>query len=204
MFSKGQSWRLLSGECLPLETGQQRTAACGRFFSLCRTLSEAEQEQEVQSLQSQLPVQALDSELGGRFEFLSHDDVRRLSANGIEIGSHTINHPILCALKPENARCEVADSKSALERLLGKPVRAFAYPFGAPRLDFTSRDEALVEESGYTMAFAGEGGFVTRSSRRFALPRVGIGRMTRAQFATTVAGAVDSLKSVLTAGGRGD
>jgi len=204
MFSKVQSWTLRNGECWPLETMQQRSAACGRFFSLCRTLSEAEQELELQSLQSQLPVQQPDGELGGRFEFLSHDDIRRLSENGIEIGSHTITHPILGALKPENARCEIADSKSALERLLGKPVRAFAYPFGAPGVDFAHRDEALVEESGYALAFAGEGGFVTRSSRQFALPRVGIGRMTRAQFAATVAGAVDSLKSVLAAGGRGE
>src|SRR5208282_1784242 len=201
MFSNGQSWKLRNGECRLLETSEQRVAACGRFFSLCRTLSAAEQEQELQSLQSQLPVQPLNGELGGRFEFLSYDDVRRLSENGIEIGSHSITHPILGALEAENARCEIADSKSTLERVLGRPVRAFAYPFGAPRLDFTSRDEALVEESGYSLAFAGEGGFVARSSNQFALPRVGIGRMTRAQFATTVAGAVDSLKSVLAAGG---
>ncbi len=204
MFSKVQSWRLLSGECLPLGTSEQRAAACGRFFSLCRTLSEAEQRQELQSLQSQLPVQPRDGELGGRFDFLSHDDVLRLSESGIEIGSHTITHPILGALKAENARFEIADSKLVLERLLGKPVRAFAYPFGAPGLDFTPRDQAVVEESGYALAFAGEGGFVTYSSKQFALPRVGIGRMTRAHFAATVAGAVDSLKSVLAAGGRGE
>ncbi|HKM48845.1 MAG TPA: polysaccharide deacetylase family protein [Terriglobales bacterium] len=204
MFSKVQSWRLRNGECRPLETSEQRAAACGRFFSLCRTLSEAEQKQELESLQSQLPVQPRDGELGGRFDFLSQEDIRRLSESGIEIGSHTITHPILGALKPENARSEIADSKSALERLLGKPVRTFAYPFGAPGLDFTPRDEALVEESGYALAFAGEGGFVTRSSKQFALPRVGIGRMTRAHFAATVAGAVDSLKRVLAAGTRGE
>jgi peptidoglycan/xylan/chitin deacetylase (PgdA/CDA1 family) len=203
MFSKVQNWSLRNSEFCPLETGPQRVAACGRFFTLCRTLSEAEQEQELQSLQSQLPV-TLDGELGGRFEFLSPDDVRRLSENGIEIGSHTVTHPILRALEAENARREIADSKSALERLLGKPVRAFAYPFGSPGLDFMPRDEALVHECGYSMAFAGEGGFVTRSSDQFALPRVGIGRMTRAQFAATVAGAVDSLKSVFAIGGRGE
>ncbi len=79
-------------------------------------------------------------------------------------------------------------------------MQAFAYPFGAPGLDFKPRDEALVRESGYSLAFAGEGGFVTRASNQFALPRVGIGRMTRAQFAATVTGAVDSLKSLLAVG----
>jgi peptidoglycan/xylan/chitin deacetylase (PgdA/CDA1 family) len=203
MFSNAQNWKLRNGECWPLETGQQRTAACGKFFSLCRTLSEAEQQQELRSLQSQLPLMQVNGEMGARFEFLSHDDVRRLAENGIEIGSHTITHPILGASEPENARREIANSKLELEGLLGKPVRAFAYPFGAPGLDFMPRDEALVQASGYALAFAGEGGFVSRSSNRFALPRVGIGRMTRAQFAATVAGAVDSLKSVLAVGGRG-
>jgi peptidoglycan/xylan/chitin deacetylase (PgdA/CDA1 family) len=203
MFSNAQSWKLRNGECWPLETAQQRAAACGKFFSLCRTLSEPGQQQELQSLQSQLPLTQVNGEMGARFDFLSPDDVRRLAENGIEIGSHTITHPILGASEPENARREIADSKSELERLLGKPVRAFAYPFGAPGLDFMPRDEALVQASGYSLAFAGEGGFVSRSSNRYALPRVGIGRMTRAQFAATVAGAVDSLKSVLAVGGRG-
>lgn len=201
MFSTARSWRLRNGECWELETGQQRAAACGRFFGLCRSLSEAEQQLELRSLQNQLPELPFDGELNDRFEFLSKDDIRRLSDNGVEIGSHTINHPILSALTPENTRREIADSKSMLEQLLGKPVRAFAYPFGAPRLDFTPREEALVQDSGYSLAFAGEGGFVTRSSNQFALPRVGIGRMTRAHFAVTVSGAIDSLKSVLAIGG---
>jgi peptidoglycan/xylan/chitin deacetylase (PgdA/CDA1 family) len=203
MFSTAKNWSLRNGECWPLDTGEQRAAACGRFFGLCRTLSEAEQQEELRSLQSQLPVMSPDGKLAGRFEFLSPDDIRRLFQSGIEIGSHTITHPILGALEPENARGEIAGSKSALEQCLGKPVRAFAYPFGAPRLDFTPRDEALVEESGYSLAFAGQGGFVTRSSHQFALPRVGIGRMTRAQFAATVAGAIDSLKGMLALGGQG-
>jgi len=204
MFSTARTWRLRNGECWPLETEQQRAAACGRFFSLCRSLSESEQQLELRSLQSQLPVLLLDGERSDRFEFLSNDDVRRLSEYGVEIGSHTITHPILGALEPEDAKREIAGSKSTLEQLLGGPVRAFAYPFGAPGLDFTSREEVVVQESGYSLAFAGEGGFVTRSGSQFALPRVGIGRMTQAQFAATVAGAIDSLKSVLAFGGRGE
>lgn len=199
MFSEVESCSMGNGECWPLKTTEQRAAACGRFFSLCRTLSEDEQKQELQLLQNQLPVEC-DVEQDDRFKFLNDDEIRRLSENGIEIGSHTISHPILGALKAENAKCEIAESKSTLEQLLGKPVPTFAYPFGAPGLDFRARDEALVAESGYSMAFAGEGGFVSRSSRQFALPRVGIGRMTRAQFAATVAGAVDSLKSILAMG----
>ncbi|MGA7685570.1 MAG: polysaccharide deacetylase family protein [Terriglobales bacterium] len=204
MFSMAHSWCLRSGECWPLETSEQRAAACSRFFSLCRTLPRDEQLAELQSLQSQLPVREADGEFSNRFEFLSTDDIRRLAENGVEIGSHTITHPILAMLQTESARREIADSKSALEQVLGRPVQTFAYPFGAPGFDFKPRDEALVRESGYALAFAVEGGFVTRASKRFALPRVGIGRMTRAQFAATVTGAVDALKGVLARGPRAE
>ncbi len=210
MFSPAKSWCLSNGECWRLDSHEQRAAACGRFFSLCRTLPEREQQEELELLQSQLPV----TEPGNisepedakreRFEFLSEDNIRALVENGIEIGSHTVTHPILGSLAPENAHREIAESKAALERVLGKPVRAFAYPFGAPGLDFTPRDEALVRESGYALAFAGEGGFVTRSSNPFCLPRVGIGRMTRPQFAATITGAVESLKSILLLGRRAE
>jgi peptidoglycan/xylan/chitin deacetylase (PgdA/CDA1 family) len=197
MFSTADRWCLRSGECWPLETSEQRAAACGRFFGLCRTLSQDEQLAELQLLQSQLAVPHAGGQFSNRFEFLSADDIRRLAESGVEIGSHTITHPILGTLQTESARREIADSKLALEQALGRPVQAFAYPFGASGLDFNLRDEALVQESGYSLAFAVEGGFVTRASNRFALPRVGIGRMTRAQFAAAVTGAVDALKNLL-------
>jgi peptidoglycan/xylan/chitin deacetylase (PgdA/CDA1 family) len=200
MFSTAHSWFPRSGESWPLETSEQRAAACGRFFSLCRALPQDEQLAELQSLQSQLPVREPDGEFTNRFNFLSADDIRRLAEIGVEIGSHTVTHPILGTLQTESARREIADSKSALEQILGRPVQTFAYPFGATGLDFSPRDEALVQESGYALAFAVEGGFVTRASNRFALPRVGIGRMTRAQFAATVTGAVDALKDILARG----
>jgi len=203
MFSTAKSWTLRSGECWSLQNKQQRAAACGRFFVLSRTLSEGDQQEELSSLRSQLPVTEPGVDLADRFEFLCADDVRRLSESGIEIGSHSVSHPILAALQPEDAKREIGESKATLERVLGRPVRAFAYPFGAPGLDFTSRDEGLVKDSGYSFAFAGEGGFATRSSNRFRIPRIGIGRMTRAQFATTVAGADASLKRMLALGGEG-
>jgi peptidoglycan/xylan/chitin deacetylase (PgdA/CDA1 family) len=196
MSSSAHSWCLRDGECRPLENFDQRVAACSRFFSLCRTLPGKEQQEELESLRSQLPMTSPESEFIDRFRFLSADEVRRLAQSGVEIGSHTIAHPILAPAALEEARREIGESKSKLEQVLGHAVQAFAYPFGAPGLDFKPRDEALVRESGYTLAFASQGGFVSRSNNRFALPRIGIGRMTRAQFAATVTGTLDSLKTL--------
>ena len=196
MFSSVHSWCLRDGERRPLETFEQRVAACSRFFNLCRTLPELEQRAELASLRGQLPLSSMEEEFQERFTFLSADEVRTLAATGTEIGSHTVSHPILATVGLDRARRELAESKSQLEHAMERTVRPFAYPFGASGFDFQARDEALVRENGYTLAFASQGGFVTRSSNRFALPRVGIGRMTRAQFAATVTGAVDSLKRV--------
>jgi peptidoglycan/xylan/chitin deacetylase (PgdA/CDA1 family) len=197
MFTPYLSWKLTNGEVRPLTSPAERSAACGRFFTLCRSLSADEQHREIQSLQSQLGVESPNVQFPGRFEFLSADDLRSLQENGIEIGAHTMTHPILSTLAPYSAQIEIRASKAQLEKNLPMPVRAFAYPFGAPDLDFTERDRDYVRQSDFTLAFAGEGGSVKKTCDAFNLPRVGIGRMNRAQFATTITGTTATLKSLL-------
>ena len=87
-----------------------------------------------------------------------------------------------------------------MEELQGVPVRAFAYPFGTPGLDFGVREMQLVQQCGFDFGFTGKNGFVARDSDRFALPRMSIGRMCHAHFAATVAGALSSLKTVVRVG----
>src|SRR5205814_1803382 len=47
---------------------------------------------------------------------------------GIEIGAHTMRHPILSHASAAEQHAEIAQSRAALERWTGAPVRAFAYP----------------------------------------------------------------------------
>lgn len=194
MFSASPSWRLNNGEVWPLNTVAQRAAACGRFFSLCRTSTQEQQSQELELLRSQLKVPELNGHYPGRFEFLSTEQLRFLRENGVEIGAHTLTHPVLATAPAATSKAEITEGKRRLEQILGTSVRAFAYPFGAPRLDFTEREIEYVRQSGLMVGFAGEGGLVRRSDNPFSLPRVGIGRMTRAQFAATITGTLDSIK----------
>lgn len=194
MFSPASSWHLNNGEVWPLNSPEQRVAACGRFFTLCRDLRERNQSLELEFLRSQLNVPELNGHFPGRFEFLSSEQLRSLRDGGMEIGAHSMTHPVLAAASDHSSRSEIQESKRELERVLGTPVRAFAYPFGVPDLDFSGRDANYCRESGFRFAFAGEGGFVGRENEAFTLPRVGIGRMTRAQFAATITGATESLK----------
>jgi peptidoglycan/xylan/chitin deacetylase (PgdA/CDA1 family) len=48
----------------------------------------------------------------------------------IEIGAHGVHHLSLPHLSPDDCHREVFESRSALERLTGRPARCFAYPFG--------------------------------------------------------------------------
>ncbi len=53
------------------------------------------------------------------------------SANGHEIGSHTLTHADLTRRPNDVLEAEVRDSKQFLESYSGKPVISLAYPFGA-------------------------------------------------------------------------
>lgn len=97
--------------------------------------------------------------------------VVNLERNGIEIGAHTISHPILTSLDDQSARLEIGGGKEELEAITGKPVRMFAYPNGKVDKDFDARHVAMVREAGFSAAFTTAVGAITRDQDRFQLPR---------------------------------
>jgi peptidoglycan/xylan/chitin deacetylase (PgdA/CDA1 family) len=94
-----------------------------------------------------------------------------LERNGVELGGHTISHPILTSLDDERARHEIGGGKRELEAMTGKPARLFAYPNGKPGDDFDARHVAMVREAGFSAAFTTAIGAVTADHGRFELPR---------------------------------
>ena len=85
---------------------------------------------------------------------LSSAELRELHGAGVEIGSHTVTHPeSLCALRSGSLQAELADSRAALEDIVGAPVTAFAYPHS----QVDARVEAAVAAAGYRAACAGRG-----------------------------------------------
>jgi peptidoglycan/xylan/chitin deacetylase (PgdA/CDA1 family) len=49
---------------------------------------------------------------------------------GIDLGAHSRTHEPLPALPLAERRAEIAGSRADCERLTGRPVRGFAYPYG--------------------------------------------------------------------------
>jgi peptidoglycan/xylan/chitin deacetylase (PgdA/CDA1 family) len=69
----------------------------------------------------------------------------------IEFGSHTMNHPDLAAIPPEDAAWELTESRKQLETALELEIRAFSYPYGSGAGSPEIRE--LVLKAGYTMDF---------------------------------------------------
>ena len=105
----------------------------------------------------------------GEALFLSWDEVREMSEDGISFGAHTVTHPVLTNLPLERARWEIVQSKKDIEEELGKEVTAFAYPFGL----FNAEIAGLVKESVFTSAVTTESELVNRMANPYELPRIG-------------------------------
>ena len=99
---------------------------------------------------------------------MSVGEVRLLSDDGlVEIGAHSMSHPILHRADHAVQVEEIRGSREKLESWTCKPVRAFAYPNG----DFTSETIELVSQAGYCCAFTTVEGFAPRDSLSFTTPR---------------------------------
>jgi peptidoglycan/xylan/chitin deacetylase (PgdA/CDA1 family) len=103
---------------------------------------------------------------------LSPDEVGELAAHPlVEIGAHTVEHPILSRAPLEVQAAEVTGSCATIQRWTGKPVRAFAYPNGRPGVDQTDDTRRIVASAGVDLAFSTQPGFATPDADPLMLPR---------------------------------
>lgn len=110
-------------------------------------------------------------EIPSQAHMLTREMVCTLAQQGIEIGGHTITHPILTSLEDESARYEIEGGKQQLEQIIGKPVRLFAYPNGKVGMDYDERHVAMAKEAGFDAAFTTAIGAARHSQDLFQLPR---------------------------------
>jgi peptidoglycan/xylan/chitin deacetylase (PgdA/CDA1 family) len=86
----------------------------------------------------------------------SWNDLLQLQADGVDIECHSKSHPIMTkkgSKTPEQydawLTAETAGAKATLEQHLGKPVKFFAYPYGA----WNKEVEAKVVQAGFEAIF---------------------------------------------------
>ncbi len=99
------------------------------------------------------------------------EQVVQLHRAGMEIGGHTVNHPILRVLPDAEAEAEIAAGRLCLQTLTDAPVDVFAYPNGRPMLDYDERHAAIVRRLGFRCAVTTASGVSGPADDRFQLPR---------------------------------
>ena len=103
---------------------------------------------------------------------MSENDVIKMHKSGMEIGGHTVNHPILSNLSSDETLIEIEDNKKNLEKLLGISLNTFAYPNGKPIRDYGLKDIKILKELGYVSAVSTAWGFCDSKTDTLQMPRV--------------------------------
>lgn len=102
---------------------------------------------------------------------MSRGQVREMFRQGMEIGGHTRNHPILAVAEATRAMAEITDGKSDLEEFTGATVNLFAYPNGKPGVDFNAEHVTMVREAGFLGAVSTAKGVSASGADVYQLPR---------------------------------
>jgi len=107
-------------------------------------------------------------------DLMSREEMREWARQGMEAGSHTLDHPRLPDLAPADALAQIRGSREALEQALGEPVTAFCYPYGAEN----DQVREMARAAGYTNATTTARGLARPDDDPFGLPRVIVARST--------------------------
>jgi peptidoglycan/xylan/chitin deacetylase (PgdA/CDA1 family) len=108
---------------------------------------------------------------------MSWDTLKKLCEDPLfTVGSHTVSHPDLTTIGPEDVDLELTQAKNDLESHLGRTIDYFAYPDGKNNADI----QAQVKNDGYTMAFSMENGPAEESPSIECVNRYVQTRLTKA------------------------
>ncbi|MBL0546970.1 polysaccharide deacetylase family protein [Aeromonas jandaei] len=102
---------------------------------------------------------------------MNGEQIKALAASGhVEIGGHTLTHPRLSKLTPEQQAHEIQENKRQLETLLGQPLLSFAYPYGD--INESAKEQAIV--AGYRFAVATNSGPKAMHQDPYQIRRIAI------------------------------
>jgi peptidoglycan/xylan/chitin deacetylase (PgdA/CDA1 family) len=103
---------------------------------------------------------------------MTSDELAKLAAEElVEIGAHTVTHPLLAAQRPEQQVAELRGSKRWLESHLGRPIRSFSYPYGGSH-HYTAATVKAAADAGFTRACTTNSAYIRRSDQPLEWNRV--------------------------------
>lgn len=118
---------------------------------------------------------------------MTWDQLKELSDNGIEIGSHACSHKILTKLTDDEVVEELNRSKRNIEDNLETEVISIAYPNG----DYNGEIGEMANKVGYKCGFGTEYGYIDKDTDIYNLKRININDVvadSKATFLATLIG----------------
>ncbi len=170
-----ESVRLAKGDKLDLSsinlgihvitTLEQKRKALTFLIGKLKYLSHETRASQVEKLSTIISAELPDNLM------MTSAQVKRLHDAGMEIGGHTVTHPILASIDDTTAHMEITEGKVRLEAIIGAPVRLFAYPNGKPGKDYLPAHIKMIKEAGFEAAVSTAWGAARQNSDLFQLPR---------------------------------
>jgi peptidoglycan/xylan/chitin deacetylase (PgdA/CDA1 family) len=167
----------LSGKILDLEeinlgvfkidTIDERFKTVNTLLTKLKHLPGAERSRQVQSIVDITNTRLPDDLM------MTEKQVYELRKSSMEIGGHTVSHPILTSIDNESASIEIHNCKKILENMIDNEVTLFAYPNGKFGRDYTSQHVEMVRNAGFKYAVATDTGVAKQENDVYMLPRIG-------------------------------
>jgi len=150
-----------------LGTRSQRLKALAALNEAMKHMPEAGHDPVLQALSRRLGVPLLEGQPG---VWMGWEHLAEMARHGITIGAHTVRHPNVALLGPDEQRAEIVGSKQRIAEAIGEPPRLFAYPFGL----FDASARGIVAEH-FAAACSSERGANGADADPYALRRISLG-----------------------------
>lgn len=167
--TKVTAWNDLLSKSWSLSDPLHREEAFLAASGACCQLSGMAQEEFVRRIEQELET-GLPVDSGSLM--MTYDQLRALTLHGHIVGSHTMTHPNMAQVKPEEAHYEFAESKRRLELQLGRPIRHFSYPCPALSPHWSERTVEQSRTLGYETGVTTNSGLTHRGDNLRCLKRL--------------------------------
>jgi peptidoglycan/xylan/chitin deacetylase (PgdA/CDA1 family) len=147
-----------------LSTPERRKHALRRVRDYLKTVPQSEIERHLQAV-SQAAEVVVPARPPPAFEPMSWEEARRLEAQGVAFGPHSVTHSILSRTDDETLEREINDSWTRVRQELRNPLPVFCYPTGrAP--DYGQREIDAIKRAGLAAAVDTIPDYFDRRNRR--------------------------------------
>ena len=149
----------------------------GALFKTLNRMRPAERDARIENL-ARIAGCVIPTSPPQKYESCSWDQLREMADSGlVEIGSHSVTHPIFSSLTDEESWSEFTLSRDRIEQKIGRRVRSFCFPNGESG-DYRRSQVEQAKRAGYGSAVVSRFGLVQFGADPYELPRIGISGLT--------------------------